>query len=156
MYSPDHRLARDNTSTIPRVLNPVHPFFSRPILPDLVHAIHEYVYIPPSPSHWPYHTHTPCPPPLPLPLPPPPLKVDVALAADVGGLQRFPKIVGNDSLVRELALSSRRFGSDEALSMGLVSRVCTDRVALMEQGLELCSLISRKSPVATLGVKTFL
>ena len=26
-------------------------------------------------------------------------EVDVALAADVGGLQRFPKIVGNDSLV---------------------------------------------------------
>ena len=30
-------------------------------------------------------------------------EVDVGLAADVGTLQRLPKIVGNDSKVRELA-----------------------------------------------------
>lgn len=32
-------------------------------------------------------------------------EVNVGLAADVGTLQRLPKIVGNDSVVRELALT---------------------------------------------------
>jgi hypothetical protein len=47
-------------------------------------------------------------------------EVDVGLAADVGTLQRFPKIVGNDSLVRELCYTARQMKSDEALAMGLV------------------------------------
>ena len=85
-------------------------------------------------------------------------EVDVALAADVGGLQRFPKLVGNDSWVRELALSGRRFDAAEALRMGFVSRVVADggRDALVAEGLELCRTIAQKSPLATLGVKTFL
>jgi enoyl-CoA hydratase/carnithine racemase len=49
------------------------------------------------------------------------------LAADVGTLQRLPKIVGNDSLVRELVYSARKMPADEALSMGLVSRVFKDK-----------------------------
>lgn len=35
-------------------------------------------------------------------------EVDVGLAADVGTLQRLPKAVGNQSLVRELAFTSRK------------------------------------------------
>jgi len=49
-----------------------------------------------------------------------PQEVDLALAADVGTLQRFPKIIGNDSLARELALTARRFYSDEAKEMGFI------------------------------------
>jgi len=51
----------------------------------------------------------------------------IGLAADVGSLQRLPKVVGNDSLIRELAYSARKFYSDEALSMGLVSRIFQDK-----------------------------
>lgn len=47
-------------------------------------------------------------------------EVDIGLAADVGTLQRFPKIVGNDSLVRELTYTARRFNSDEAKEMGFI------------------------------------
>lgn len=47
-------------------------------------------------------------------------EVDIGIVADVGTLQRFPKIVGNDSLVRELCYTARQFKSAEALSMGLV------------------------------------
>lgn len=83
-------------------------------------------------------------------------EVDVALASDVGGLQRFPRIVGNDSLVRELALSARRFNSQEALQMGLVSRVCSSHGDMLTEALLLCEKIASKSPVATLGVKTLL
>lgn len=46
--------------------------------------------------------------------------MDVGLAADVGTLQRFPKIVGNDSLVRELCFTARKFYSDEAKQIGFV------------------------------------
>jgi enoyl-CoA hydratase/carnithine racemase len=47
----------------------------------------------------------------------------VGLAADIGTLQRFPKIVGNDSKARELALTGRKFGSVEAKEIGFVSDV---------------------------------
>jgi len=50
-------------------------------------------------------------------------EVDIGLAADLGTLQRLPKIVGNRSLVCELALSARDFSSEEALAMGLLSGV---------------------------------
>lgn len=45
------------------------------------------------------------------------------MAADVGTLQRFPKIVGNESAARELALTGREFGAQEALQIGFLSRV---------------------------------
>jgi delta(3,5)-delta(2,4)-dienoyl-CoA isomerase len=38
-------------------------------------------------------------------------------------LQRFPKVCGNDSLVRELVLTARDFDSAEALQVGFVSRI---------------------------------
>ena len=50
-------------------------------------------------------------------------EVDIGLAADVGALQRLPKVVGNASLARELCFTGRKFDSKEALSFGLVSRV---------------------------------
>jgi delta(3,5)-delta(2,4)-dienoyl-CoA isomerase len=49
--------------------------------------------------------------------------VDVGLAADIGTLQRFPKITGNDSLAREFALTGRKFTAKEAREIGFVSEV---------------------------------
>eukprot|EP00439_Symbiodinium_sp_Y106_P024927 s1828_g3.t1 len=83
-------------------------------------------------------------------------EVDVGLAADVGGLQRLPKIIGNQILVRELALSGRRMAAPEALQHGLVSHICATKETMLAQGLELAKTIAAKSPVATLGVKQFL
>ncbi|XP_071274827.1 delta(3,5)-Delta(2,4)-dienoyl-CoA isomerase, mitochondrial isoform X1 [Agelaius tricolor] len=54
-------------------------------------------------------------------------EVDMGLAADVGTLQRLPKIVGSQSLVNELALTARVMRAPEALSCGLVSRVLPDK-----------------------------
>lgn len=42
------------------------------------------------------------------------------MAADVGTLQRLPKVVGNDSLVRELVYTARRFEAEEAKQFGLI------------------------------------
>lgn len=45
--------------------------------------------------------------------------VDVGMAADMGALQRLPKIVGNDSLLRELIYTARRVGATEAKEVSL-------------------------------------
>lgn len=83
-------------------------------------------------------------------------EVDIGLAADIGGLQRFPKILGNDSLVRELMLTGRKLCAEEALRSGLVSNVYADHDALRRNGLAMAKGIAAKSPVATLGIKTLL
>ena len=49
--------------------------------------------------------------------------MDVGLAADIGTLQRFPKVTGNDSLAREFALTGRKFNAKEAREIGFVSEV---------------------------------
>ncbi|CAM9305430.1 unnamed protein product, partial [Discosporangium mesarthrocarpum] len=91
-------------------------------------------------------------------------EVKVGLAADVGTLQRMPKIVGNTSLCRELAFTGRTFGADEAERMGLVSRVCqggngadpggkSDRDMVVGVALDLAAEIALQSPVAVFGTK---
>lgn len=47
----------------------------------------------------------------------------MGLAADVGTLQRLPKIIGSESLVRELCFTARKMDSKEAYERGLVTRV---------------------------------
>ena len=55
----------------------------------------------------------------------------MGIAADVGTLQRLPKIIGSQSLVNELCLTARKLHSDEAEKIGLVSRVYPSRCALV-------------------------
>lgn len=50
-------------------------------------------------------------------------EVKVGLAADIGTLQRFTKATGNESKSRELALTGRQFGAQEAKDIGFVSDV---------------------------------
>lgn len=80
-------------------------------------------------------------------------EVDVGLAADVGTLQRLPKVIGNQSLVNELAFTSRKMMADEALSSGLVSRVFPDKVGMLDAAFTLAAEISTKSPVAVQSTK---
>ena len=47
-------------------------------------------------------------------------EVDLGLMADVGTIQRLPKLIGNASLLRELVYTARKFTTDEALKMGMV------------------------------------
>ncbi|KAL1653755.1 hypothetical protein SLS61_003536 [Didymella pomorum] len=83
-------------------------------------------------------------------------EVDIGLAADIGTLSRLPHAVGNMSWIKDVALSARVFGSEEALRVGLVSRIAADKSAAMKEALELASLIASKSPVAVLGTKEIL
>ena len=75
-------------------------------------------------------------------------EIDIGLAADIGTLQRFQKIVGNDSKFRELVYTSRKLLAEEALTIGLVSAIFPSREDMMRAALELCVLIASKSPIA--------
>mmetsp|Transcript_88236 Transcript_88236/g.248389 ORF Transcript_88236/g.248389 Transcript_88236/m.248389 type:complete len:274 (-) Transcript_88236:118-939(-) len=77
----------------------------------------------------------------------------VGLAADVGTLARLPKVVGNDSLVRELALTARDFSAEEAKSFGLVSRVLPTQEDTLEEAKRIAAMIAVNSPVAVVGTK---
>ena len=83
-------------------------------------------------------------------------EIDVGLAADVGTLQRLPKIVGNNSLVRELCFTGRRFFAEEAKQMGLVSAVFPSQTDTIQAAISLAQLIASKSPVAVTGTKVNL
>lgn len=50
-------------------------------------------------------------------------EVDIGLAADVGTLTRLGKIVGNEGWCKEVCLSARGWGAEEAKEVGFVSRV---------------------------------
>jgi delta(3,5)-delta(2,4)-dienoyl-CoA isomerase len=80
-------------------------------------------------------------------------EVQLGLAADVGTLQRLPKITGCDSRIRELCYTGEIFDHQEALRLGLVSRVCED---VLQDSLNLASRIACNSPVAVIGTKRSL
>lgn len=85
------------------------------------------------------------------------LEVDVGLAADIGTLQRFPKIVSSASLARELCFTGRRFGAIEAEGMGFVSKVTPGGLrGVEEEAIRMGGVIAGKSPVAVLGTKNIL
>lgn len=83
-------------------------------------------------------------------------EVALGLAADVGTLQRLPKIVGNDSWVREICLTGRNVSATEANKMGLVSHIYADKEKMIQDTLHLCSTIAKHSPVAVRGTKKAL
>ncbi|KAI0820587.1 ClpP/crotonase [Trametes gibbosa] len=84
-------------------------------------------------------------------------EVDVGLAADIGTLARLPKIVGNHSLLHELAYTGRNFSAAEAEKLGLVSQVVQgSRDEVIAAALTLAKQVAEKSPVAVLGTKHLL
>lgn len=83
-------------------------------------------------------------------------EVDIGMAADVGTLQRLPKVIGSQSLARELCLTGRRFEAVEAERSGLISRVYPDKDALVSGALAVAEDIASKSPIAVQTTKESL
>jgi len=83
-------------------------------------------------------------------------EVDIGLAADIGTLTRLPKIVGNFSWVKDVALSARVFGAEEAYRVGFVSQVLENKGKAVEEALRMGALLAEKSPVAVQGTKELL
>lgn len=83
-------------------------------------------------------------------------EIDLAMAPDLGTLQRLPLIVRSSSWAREVIYTGRSFGAAEAEQEGLVSSIHADRDTLRKAALSLCLSISSKSPVALAAAKIAL
>ena len=82
-------------------------------------------------------------------------EVDVGMTADLGTLQRLPKLVG-EGMARELAYSGRNVRGEEAFSIGLVSRCYPTPTELVAGTNELAATIAAKSPLAVRGCKEMI
>lgn len=80
-------------------------------------------------------------------------EIELGMAADVGTLQRVPKVIGNQSLVREWCFTGRKISSSEALNSGLVSRTFKNQDELVAECIKLATTIANKSPVAMQATK---
>ena len=80
-------------------------------------------------------------------------EVDLGMVADVGTLQRLPRLIGSQGLVRELAYTGRAVDAAEAHAIGLVNRVYGSREALAAGVREIATQIGAKSPLAIRGIK---
>ena len=79
-------------------------------------------------------------------------ETNLGLVADVGTLQRLPKLIP-EGIVRELALTGRKFHADEALKYGLISSISDDQESMMEKAINTAKEIASKSPLAISGIK---
>jgi enoyl-CoA hydratase len=79
-------------------------------------------------------------------------EIDVGLVADVGTLQRLPKLVP-DGIARELTYTGRRFDAAEAKEIGLVNRVYDSAESLRAGVVEIAATIAAKSPLSIRGIK---
>ena len=82
-------------------------------------------------------------------------EVDLAIVADVGTLQRLPRLIG-EGLARELAYTGREFDGSEALTMRLVNQTFSDKDSLIKAVMAMAGNISRKSPQTIRGIKDTL
>ena len=82
-------------------------------------------------------------------------EINIGLAADVGTLQRLPKVIP-EGHAREMAYTGRRMSSAWAREVGLVNAVYPDHAALIEGVLEIAGEIAERSPMAMWGSKEML
>jgi enoyl-CoA hydratase len=82
-------------------------------------------------------------------------EINLGLTADVGTLQRLPKLIPA-GVVRELAYTGRRMPAQRAKEVGLVNEVYPTHDAMLAGVLEIAAEIAEKSPLAIWGSKQML
>lgn len=82
-------------------------------------------------------------------------EIDIGMTADVGTLQRLPRLIG-EGMARELAYTGRRVEAAEAREMRLVNRVFDSREALSAGVREIAAVIAAKSPLSIRGTKEMI
>ena len=82
-------------------------------------------------------------------------EIHIGMAADLGVLQRLPRIVA-PGVARQMAYTGERVGAERALQIGLVNAVLPDTAALQQHALDLARQIAEKSPLAIAGSKRAL
>ncbi len=79
-------------------------------------------------------------------------EVKVGIAADLGTLQRLPKLIA-PAIAKELAFTGRPFSAQEAFGWGFVNSVHADKDAAIAAALALADEIAAKTPLAVAGIK---
>ena len=79
-------------------------------------------------------------------------EINIGMVADVGTLQRLPKLVPL-GVVKELAYTGRRLPAQKALGYGLVNELFDSPEAMLEAALKCAQEIASKPPVAIWGTK---
>ena len=79
-------------------------------------------------------------------------EINIGMVADVGTLQRLPKLVPL-AVVKELAYTGRRMGAEKALGYGLLNAVFETHEQTVEAALQCAVEIASKPPVAIWGTK---
>ncbi|MFO1321575.1 MAG: crotonase/enoyl-CoA hydratase family protein [Burkholderiales bacterium] len=82
-------------------------------------------------------------------------EIDVGLTADVGTLQRLPRLIG-EGMARELAYTGRTVSGREAREILLANRCYDDADALFAGVSELAATIAAKSPLSIRGTKEMI
>ena len=82
-------------------------------------------------------------------------EINIGMAADVGTLQRLPRIIP-DSKMREMAYTGRRMYAEEAKDCGLVSDTFETQEDMLEAATKIAKEIASKSPVAIYGLKAVM
>jgi len=82
-------------------------------------------------------------------------EVKIAIVADLGSLQRLPRIIGSGH-TRELAYTGRDIDAERALRINLVNDVYADEAALLTAARAMAKEIAANSPLAVQGSKQVL
>ena len=82
-------------------------------------------------------------------------EINIGMTADVGTLQRLPKIIP-DGVAREMAYTGRRMSAQRALEVGLINEIFPTHEELVAGVLEIAREIASKSPLAIWGTKEML
>lgn len=82
-------------------------------------------------------------------------EINIGMTADVGTLQRLPKIIP-EGLAREWAYTGDRVPAGRAFQAGLVNEVFDDHQSLVDGALEIAARIASKSPLAIWGTKEMI
>lgn len=79
-------------------------------------------------------------------------EINIGMTADVGTLQRLPKIIP-DGVAREYAYTGRRMSAARAKEVGLVNEVFATQEEMLANVNEIAREIASKSPLAIWGTK---
>lgn len=79
-------------------------------------------------------------------------EIDMGMVADLGTLQRLPKLMP-DGVVRELAYTGRKMFGAEAEKYGFVNRVFATKQEMLAEVTTLAEHIASKSPLSIRGTK---
>jgi len=82
-------------------------------------------------------------------------EIDMGMVADLGTLQRLPKLIAPAKVV-EMAFTGNKVIGLEAMNIGLVNQVFPDKATMMAEVEEIAMSIAAKSPLSIRGTKEML